>query len=280
MFQRRQQKSVVIQGPSLADIEMAIGSIRAPGALCYANLRTSNRGLSGGFTFNMAQAQTPSGDLEVVLKEAVFEVRGAREPAAWDWDDDFLEAAKDTISSIEQTDGATRGRTEQNSFDLMAKLTGRGKIGGPLLSVEGGADIEDKRQSLTKDEQSRNRQTKYVEEFQHIKFDRPPGAFRIRLSARPFPDLSDLNVRLARLPLFVTPELTQNDFANLTIDMVLSVDVGSEPLRHSFAIRKATGDWRCLEREPNKRILAELLISRFFPEIHATQRLFPQEEIS
>jgi hypothetical protein len=94
----------------------------------------------------------------------------------------------------------------------------------------------------------------------------------------PFDDLAALNVGLARLPLLDVPEPASVDFNAITMDLSLRLDADDDAVRHAFHIRNATGRWRPLATSVHKRILAELLLSKFLHPLHETRRLWPLEQ--
>jgi hypothetical protein len=277
MFARKPKDSGPPLGPTLPDILHSIDVLRAPGNLCYARLMVTNQGFSAELSFNSVSAKTGSGIIEVCLREAAIELTSPLAAPDWSWNEELLATAEASIANVEQTDGESRARSDVQVHDLDARLGGRGGIKLPLVDAMLNTEIRQGRKTESRDDQALNRSTRVTREVRNIGVEKRAESFRVRFSAHHREDLSDLNPRLARLPLLDVPSPAALDFNQVHVDLILSHDTGAEEVRHAYHIRTATGLWRPLTNRPNRRALAELLLSKFLPDIHDPQRIWPPE---
>jgi hypothetical protein len=267
--------------PPIDEIESAITQICVPGALCYARVWGTNQGLSCELSFNTASATTAGGALEITLREATIELTSPMAAPEWTWNEGLLETAESITSSLEQTNAATQSGTETQTQSRDSKIVGKVKVGFPIgAGVEVGSDIGEGATAESSSARTDTRQAKFTREVRHIKIEKRPASFRVNFSAHPLEDLSDLNTRLTHLPLLDVPEPAVVDLGQISLDLLMSYDPDGEDVRHAFHIRKATGAWRPLKDNPKRALLAELLVSKFLPDLHQAQRLFPKQETS
>lgn len=262
--------------PPLIEIEHAVVELRRVGALCYVRAWGTNQGLSMEVSFNTADVSTPSGGLEVCLREATINIASPQAAPDWTWNEGFLEIAEHQTSTMEQSFGSSESEGTVSARDFGSKLTGKGKVTIPIASAELGSEIHDTRRTESKADRGRSRDTKLSRVVRHIEVQRPPGGFRIGFSAHPLDDLVALNTSLARLPVLDVGQPSALDFTKLTMDLRLRLDPDGAEVRHAFHIRNATGAWRPLVGSLHKRLLAELLISKFLRPLHDDHRLWPQ----
>jgi len=199
--------------------------------------------------------------------------------AAWSWDEEFSETARKLTSTIEIAEGAENTSSRSDGQETEGKVEARVEPRLPFLSGFVSASVRQAVRDEDKASQARKREVRESRSEPHIRHERPgPGRFRMSFSAYPKTDLSELNPSLVRMPLIYVPEPSTLDFTTIRVDLHLAYDDGDNAIRHAFAIHRASGAWRELKDNCNKRILAELLLSKFLPQLHATQRLFPHDE--
>jgi hypothetical protein len=117
MIFRRTRSTVPTTCPPLEEIEAALSQLRAPGCLCFVRAWSTNQGLAAELSFNEAEAETPSGKLEICLREARIDIASPQASSAWTWNEEFLSIADGRISSIEQSFGAARHIEVQHRSD-------------------------------------------------------------------------------------------------------------------------------------------------------------------
>ena len=149
----------------------------------------------------------------------------------------------------------------------------------PLASAEIGSELREGGRTETRSARTQLNQTKFTRDIRHMKVEKRPTCFRVHFKADPLEDLSDLNTRLTRLPLVDVPEPAALEMNRISVDLHMSHDPDGDEVRHAFHIRRATGAWRPLKDNPKRAVLAELLISKFLPDLHEPQRLFPIEAL-
>lgn len=271
----RSKTATLPEGPPLPEIEAAINQLRLPGALCFVRLWSTNQGIAGELSFNTAEAATATGTLEVRLKRARIDLSSTASTDGWSWNEELADTANTNISTIEETHGRASAHTLLQGSGTEGRLETGGKAGIPGL----GATLAAKTGRTTKDEKTRqaseNTQIKFTRPAHHIKTEHRGAAFRLEFKAFPLDDLSYLNTHLMRLPLLDVPEPSALDFTGLQVQLRLSYDAEADELEHAFAISNATGTWRQLQTSTNRRAIAEVLLSKFLPQLHAPQTLWP-----
>ena len=275
-WQRGRKPPTRLQGPPVADVEAAVAQLRAPDALCFVHLTTTNQGLSAELSFNTATSETHSGRLEIALREAAIEVASPLVDPQWTWNDSLLETARGSMSMVEVLSSATEGTAARTDDGTEASVSGMAQVAALVAKGEVNSKIQERRSSQTERSASRGVQSKVTRMQRHIRVERRSGAFRLEFFAGTNDDLVDLNTELTRLPLIDVPAPGDLDLQAVTLDLHLSFAEESSGVRHAFHIRRATGMWSQLSDHANRRILAEILISKFLPEIHAAQRLWPK----
>lgn len=262
-------------GPPLADIEEAIAQLRAPGAMCFVQLSKTNQGLSAELSFNSARSRTPSGQIELVLREAVIEVWAADADTTWSWNEALLETADQTSDIVEVVRSSNEEANSSTVEDLNAKVAGKGNVSALFAKAELGAEVAERRSQQRGALSTRGAELKVARVLRHIKVQRRDGNFRLEFSAGAQENLIDLNTKLNRLPLLDVPSPSELDLGSVRMDLHLSLDTAGPVVRHAFHVRQATGAWGQLASS-HRRILAELLLSKFLPEIHEPQRIWPK----
>ena len=264
-------------GPPTPEIEAAIHQLRSPGALCYVRLWSTNQGISGELSFNTAEAVTTTGTLEIRLKRARIDLSSTASTDDWSWNEELMDTANANVSNVEETNGHAYAHTVLQGSASEARIETDAKAGIPGLA----ASIAAKMGFSTKDEEtlqnSANQLSKFSRPIHHIKTEHRGAAFRLEFEAFPLADLSYLNTHLTRLPLLDVPEPSALDFKGLKVQLRLSYDGEADEIQHAFAISKATGTWRQLQTSNNRRAIAEVLLSKFLPELHTSQTLWPHE---
>lgn len=264
--------------PSEDEIVDMVAQLRVPGALAYGKVYTTNRGVGLSLSFNVAKAANASGQLHLVLRQAAVEVTSSLATSAWDWSEDFLALVEDTTTPIERTtsrgEAASLARTRQRDH----KFEGAGKIKYPLFEAGGGYSHTRGEKNDARRDSTRNQSDKVTVDTPMIEVYRGARSYSIEFQSGGHENLVPLNPKLNRVSLLDLPEPSSVRPEQVTLDLTLRLGDDDASLHHAFDIRHATGAWKALATSPNKRILGELLFSKFLQPLHQPQRVWPTQE--
>jgi len=265
------------RSPSEGDLSSALEQLRRPGALCYLDLISTNAGISAEISFNQVRVQLAAGTLEVALREADLDFASNHSDAEWIWSADLAETARSLVGSTTQTQGTVEAASLSKSRGGETKGQVVSKAGFGLFTLEGTASHSAVGRLDARRDSSRSDSETTVRMEAQLRMSRPAGNPRLQFTCHPFEDLVPLNAHFARVPIFEYghPERCRAKDMQVTLKLNLDYELGT--VRHAFAIKRASGDWADLTADASKKMLAELLVSKFLVPLHDDQLLWPKE---
>ena len=264
---------IVAPSPSAAEIDAVLKTLRSSGALCWAKVLTGNTGLVVSLSFRPPVARSQSGEMEVALRRAEIHVTCDGSMETWDWNRDFLEFAKGETTAVERTVNKTETASLGTSDQGEVKAEGEAKLRFLGLAAKVGAGVSSRRDA--RKDATRGQSEKVVEIASGVQVYNGPDHYGLILDARPHPDLVARNSQLNRVSLIdvIEPSSVQPEAVRMALN--LHIEDGEGQLRHAFRIRWATGSWGVMANDPNKRILGELLFSKFLLPLHEPSIIWP-----
>ncbi len=265
---------ISVAAPPDHEVADALAQLRGPGALCWARVATSNSGLSLSLSFQPCKASVASGSLEVALRKAKVGLAHIEPIDAWSWNDAFLKFASTQTTPVERTvtQGETAGLSRANETQVGTEFGATFKP--PWVELLAKLTLSDTRRDEAKKEANRSQQEKTVGAVAGVQVHDGPFGFNLLLDARPFDDLVARNSQLQRVEIIDLPEPAAVRLEDVSVALDMDLAEG-EGIDHAFRIRHATGAWEPLRTDTNKRILAELLMSKFIQPLHDSVRLWP-----
>lgn len=265
-------------GPGDAEVRSAIKTFRAAGALCYLEGLETNEGFGISASFNPVRHQAKGSTLELAPKCVTLRFNPV-EPVGWSWCHSTLAFGKEISHEVvvRLTDSVSRTRNDANSGKTT--LQGKGKFSLPMfgeIGIDAGQELIGT--SGTADTKGRTREVSTTERHEFAEFNHDRIGFSLHLSSPRGKDLVRLNPELNRLSVVTPPMDRPLNVQDVAVTMQMRANRRDDGVEHAYAIREATGSWAPLLRSPNKRIVTELLFSKFLQPIHKAHSLWPQQE--
>jgi hypothetical protein len=253
--------------------------LRRPGALCFTNPQITNAGLGIGISFNCVLHASPEGALEIALRRARIAISTPTASPAWEWDPDVLTTISLRTQKNEDTQLRTNffGETNSNGSDITADIGG--KLSAGIAALSGSTNAKELSKSEKRRDQTSTAQRKTSTEISEIEIQRTADTFYLIFNSSISPDLVSLNPFLTRLNIVSTPFPSEIPLQDLTISLSNRISVSNDQISHSLFIRHASGQWSALQESNNKRIIGEILLSKFLFPAHETQALWPNKQV-
>lgn len=270
--------SSVRLGPPDEEIAAAIKTFRAADSLCFLEGLATNEGFGISASFNSVRHRSNGNTLELAPKCVTLRFEPPKSDG-WAWCQSALIFGKEMAQelTVKMTNSDARTTNEAASVKLaLGQKAKLGAFGLGELAFDGSQELGGSKG--TSDTAGRSTEIVGVDKQEYAEFNRDRKGFALSLSSPDRKDLVRLNPELNRLSILAPPIDHVLDLKSVKVTMVMRAVRHEGALDHAFAIREASGCWAPLAKSTNKRIVAELLISKFLEPIHKTATLWPPKD--
>lgn len=236
-----------------------------------------NEGFTLHASFNPIRHQSGSDSLELALKAATFHF-APEKSFGWKWCESAHQFGKEMARDFAIKLSNSSSNTNTTNLGAKAQFQQGLKFSVPALaevSLQASQHVEGSNTAAHSIGEAA--EVNLTERVEYAEFMHDKAGFALSLSSPHKKDLCRLNTELNRLAVLQPPTDVELDPQKVRVKISARYTFSGESIDHAFQIREAGGCWAPLAKSNNKRVITELLISKFLAPLHKPVDLWPRK---